>query len=76
MGTPNALTLVELICENPTVTTSSIGDRLAVSHPTALRLLRQMEKQWVLSEGAAGARGQRRYVAPEMMDAVAEDARG
>jgi predicted HTH transcriptional regulator len=76
VGTPNALALVELICENPTVTTKLDRRRLAVSHPTALRLLRQMEKQGVLSEGAAGARGQRPYVAPKMMDAVAEDARG
>jgi len=76
VGTPNALTLVELICENPVVTTRSIEDRMGVSRPTALRLLRRMEEQRVLSEGEAGARGQRRYVAREMMDAMAGDARG
>jgi Fic family protein len=75
IGTPNALALVELICENPVVTTRSIEDRLGVSRPTALRLLRKMEQQGVLSEGEEGARGQRRYVAREMMDAVAGDAR-
>jgi Fic family protein len=75
VGTPNALALVELICENPVVTTKSIEDRLGVSRPTALRLLRKMEQQGVLSEGEAGARGQRRYVAREMMDAVAGDVR-
>jgi predicted HTH transcriptional regulator len=75
-GTPNALALVELICENPIVTTKSIEDRLAVSRPTALRLLRRMAEQGVLSEGAAGARGQRRYVAREMMEAVAGSGRG
>jgi hypothetical protein len=30
-----------------------------------------MKEQGVLSEGAAGARGERRYVAREMMEAVA-----
>jgi len=76
VGTSNALALVDLICENPIVTTRSIEDRLGVSRPTALRLLRRMEEQGVLSEGAAGARGQRRYVAREMMEAVAGDGRG
>jgi Fic family protein len=76
VGTPNALALVELICENPVVTTKSIEGRLSVSRPTALRLLRSMEEQGVLSEGEEGARGQRRYVAREMMAAVAGDASG
>ena len=70
MGTPNALALVDLICENPVVTTRSIEDRLGVSRPTALRLLRRMEEQGVLTEADSGARGQRRYVARAMMEAV------
>ncbi|MDX6672132.1 MAG: hypothetical protein QOI91_2495 [Solirubrobacteraceae bacterium] len=74
LGTANALALVDLICEIPIVTTKSIEGRLGVSRPTALRLLKRMEEQGVLSEGEAGARGQRRYVAREMMDAVAGDA--
>lgn len=71
MGTSNALALVDLICENPVVTTRSIEERLDVSRPTALRLLRRMEERGVLTEGDAGARGQRRYVARAMMEAVA-----
>jgi len=71
LGTPNALPLVELICENPIVTTRSIENRLDVSRPTALRLLRRMEEQGVLSETGSGARGQRRYLAQAMMEAVA-----
>jgi len=39
VGTPNALALVELICENPVVTTRSIEDCLGISRATALRLL-------------------------------------
>jgi Mn-dependent DtxR family transcriptional regulator len=76
VGTANALALVELICENPIVTTRSIEDRLGVSRPTALRLFRKMENQGVLSEGVAGAREQRPHVAREMMEAVAGDGRG
>ena len=70
MGTPNALALVDLICENPVLTSRSIEDRLSVSRPTALRLLRRMEEQGVLTETDSGARGQRRYVARAMMEAV------
>lgn len=56
--------------------TRSIENRLGVSRPTALRLLRRMEESGVLSEGEAKARGQRRYAAREMMDAVVGDASG
>lgn len=71
LATANAPALIDLICENPVVTTRAIEDRLGVSRPTALRLLRRMEQQGILTEEEAGARGQRRYVAREMMDAVA-----
>jgi Fic family protein len=70
LGSPNALALVDLICENPVVTTRSIETHLGVSRPTALRLLSRMAEHGVLSESEAGLRGQRRYVAQEMMDAV------
>lgn len=73
MGTTNALALVDLICENPVITTRSIEDRLDVSRPTALRLLRRMEERGVLKERRSGARGQRRYVARQMWDVVAGD---
>lgn len=71
LGTANAFDLVDLICENPVLTTRSIENRLAVSRPTALRLLRRMKEQGVLTEAEEGARRQRRYVARELMDAVA-----
>lgn len=66
LGTANAVALVDLICENPVVTTRSIENRLGVSRPTALRLLRRLEERGVLSEREAGARGQRRYVADDL----------
>jgi Fic family protein len=73
VGTANAMALIELICENPAVTTKSIEGRLGVSRPTALRLLRRMEEKGVLSEGDEGIRGQRRYVALAMLDAIVGD---
>jgi cell filamentation protein, protein adenylyltransferase len=71
LGSSSAIALVDLICENPVLTTRSIEDRLGVSRPTALRLLRRMAVLDVLDEDETGARGQRRYVAGTMMNVVA-----
>ncbi|MGE5281679.1 MAG: Fic family protein [Chloroflexota bacterium] len=70
VGTANALALVDLICENPVVTTRAIENRLGVTRPTALRLLRRMEERGVLEEAQAGARGQRRYVAKTLLEVM------
>lgn len=70
MGTANALALIDAICENPVVTTKSIEERLGVSRPTSLRLLDGMEERGVLTQTTTGPRGQRRYVARELMDVV------
>ncbi len=67
------LALVDLICENPLVTTRLVERKLGVSRPTSLRLLRQLEGLGVLEAGEAGARGQRRYVARQLMAVVAQD---
>jgi Fic family protein len=75
MGTANGVALVDLVCESPLVTTRLVEERLGVSRPTAVRLLRQLEEHGVLSEGRSGPRGQRRYVARELMAAVTEEAR-
>ncbi len=72
-ATPNALALVDLLCENPVVTTGSVEAALGVSRPTALRLLKRMEDHGVLEEIAAGPRAQRRYIARQLMDVVAGD---
>jgi Fic family protein len=70
IGSAHALALVDLICENPLVTTRLVEERLGVSRPTSLRLLRQLELRGVLRKGEAGARGQHRYVAHQLMAAV------
>lgn len=72
----NALQVVDLMCENPIVTTRLIEARLGVARPTALRLLRQLEGAGLLEEAAHGARGQRRYVARDLMDVVTADEPG
>lgn len=71
IGSANSLALVDLICENPLVTSRLVERQLGVSRPTSLRLLRQLEGLGVLEEDKAGARGQRRYVARELMAVVA-----
>jgi Fic family protein len=73
MGTANGVALVDLVCENPLVTTRLVEEQLGVSRPTAVRLLRHLEERGVLSEGRSGARGQRRYVARELMAAVTDE---
>ena len=45
IGTQSALALVELICENPLLTTRSVERALGVSRPTSLRLLSRMEER-------------------------------
>lgn len=68
---PNGVRLVDLVCESPLLTTKPVEERLGVARPTALRLLRRLEERGVMSELEPGARGQRRYLATAMMDALA-----
>jgi len=70
MGTANGIALVDLICENPLVTTRLVEERLGVSRPTALRLLRGLEQRGVLTASPIGIRGQRRYEAPDMISVL------
>ncbi|MGI8631707.1 MAG: Fic family protein [Solirubrobacterales bacterium] len=67
IGGPNALAAVEVICTNPVVTPRSVEEKLAVSRPTALRLLQRLEARGVVQQQDPGPRGQRRYVAREML---------
>lgn len=73
LGSVNALQVVDLMCENPIVTSRLVEGRIGVSRPTALRLLRQLEAAGLLEEAAQGARGQRRYVARDLLDVVTTD---
>jgi Fic family protein len=68
-----AMILVDLVCETPIVSSRTVEASLGVTRPTALKLLRQLEDVGVLKEGNRGARGQRRYLAGELMAAVTDE---
>ena len=70
LGSVNALQVVDVMCENPIVTTRLVEARLGVARPTALRLLRQLEEAGLLEEATQGARGQRRYIARDLLSIV------
>jgi Fic family protein len=59
--------------EAPLLASRAVEENLGVTRPTALKLLRQLEKVGVLEEGNTVPRGQRRYLARELMDAVTDD---
>jgi Fic family protein len=68
-----AIALVDLICETPIISSHAVEASLGVTRPTALKLLRQLEDVGVLEQGNAGPRGQRRYLARELMAAVTDE---
>jgi Fic family protein len=73
IASSNAVALVDLVCETPIVSSRAVEASLGVTRPTALKLLRQLESVGVLQELATGPRGQRRYLARELMAAVTEE---
>jgi Fic family protein len=73
ISSSKAMALVDLVCETPIVSSRVVESRLHVTRPTALKLLRQLEGVGVLQEGTGGLRGQRRYLAHELMAAVADE---
>jgi Fic family protein len=68
-----AMTLVDLVCETPIISSQAVEAGLGVTRPTALKLLRQLEDVGVLTQGSAGPRGQRRYLARELMAVVTDE---
>jgi Fic family protein len=73
ISSSKAMMLVDLVCEVPIISSRAVEAKLGVTRPTALKLLRQLEEVGVLYEGTVGRRGQRRYLARELMAAVADD---
>jgi len=69
----NAMMLVDLVCATPIVSSRAVESGLGVTRPTALKLLRELEKVGVLVEGDAGPRGQRRYLAQDLMMALTDE---
>jgi Fic family protein len=75
IASSKGVALVDLVCEMPVVSSHTVEARLGVTRPTALKLLRQLEAVGVLTEAPQGPRGQRRYVARELLAVVTEEAR-
>lgn len=73
ISSSKAMMLVDLVCEAPIISSRAVEARLGVTRPTALKLLRQLQEVGVLHEGTVGQRGQRRYLASELMAAVADE---
>ena len=68
----NATRLVDLACEAPVLTARLVTERLQVTRPTAGSLLRQLESEGLLARASTGDRGQRRYVAREILAALSD----
>lgn len=66
----NAVALVDLACESPVLTARMVRSRLRVTRPTAGNLLRRLAAEDMLERGADGERGQQRYVAREVLEAL------
>jgi len=73
IASSKGMALVDLVCEQPIVSSRTVETRLAVTRPTALKLLRQLEQLGVLAEANHGPRGQQRYVARDLVAAVTEE---
>ncbi len=73
IASSRATALVDLVCETPILTARLVEARLGVTRPTSLKLLRKLEEVGVLTQGDPGPRGQRRYLARELMATVTDD---
>jgi Fic family protein len=71
----NAIALVDLACEAPILTARLVTERLDVTRPTAGSLLRRLEREGLLVRAGSGERGQQRYVAEEVLAALADPPR-
>ena len=63
--------MADLACESPVLTARLVTERLDVTRPTAGSLLRRLEAEGLLTRGGTGERGQQRFVAQEVLDALA-----
>lgn len=70
LSSHNAIALVDLACQSPILTARLVTERLDVTRPTAGNLLRRLEDEGLLTRGSTGTRGQQRYVAWEILDAL------
>ncbi len=60
---------VDLLFENPVIAAQDLIERLDVSHQTAMRILRQLEEQGIVTQIGDRQRN-RRYLAAPIIDVV------
>lgn len=65
--------LVDLAFEQPVLTTSVVERRLGITRPAALAALRQLADLDVLQPSPAGPRGQLRWQARAIFEALTEE---
>lgn len=65
-----AVEIIDMLLENPYVTTANVSRRLDVTYQGASNLLRQLEAMEVLSPARRVAGRSRRWVAPRVLDVV------
>lgn len=68
-----AVGAVDLTFAFPILTSRVVERELGVSRPTALKFLGQLAGYGILTERATGPRGQRRWVAEEVLDTITAD---
>lgn len=70
MPSPNMTPLVDLLFDRPILVAATVVERIGITRPTAVSLLRQLEETGILTEQASGPRGQLRYVAVELLEVL------
>jgi Fic family protein len=70
LGSSNGALLVDFLFESPVVSSIAVERRLAVTRPTALKLLRQAEQLGILRAIEPGPRKQQRYIAHAIVSVV------
>jgi Fic family protein len=66
----NAQALVDVLFEAPVLTSRIVEQHLDVTRPTALRLLQQLASAGVIAARPSGPRGQQRWQADDIVDAL------
>jgi Fic family protein len=69
----NALRVIGLLQTNPFVTSSIIEEKLAVSNPTANKIIQQLTDHAILRSYPPKRERSQRYVAPEILDAYTKE---
>lgn len=65
--------LVDIAFEFPVLSSALVESKLAVTRPTSLRLLSELEAMGILDASPGGPRGQKRWRATEIVDLITDE---